>query len=47
MLSQVLATIKEIHEVVLIGVVTGVVISAVLRVVADEVREVLESIRAR
>ena len=45
MLSQIVATIKEVHEVVLVGVVAAIVISAVLRIVVDEVREVLGSIR--
>jgi hypothetical protein len=47
MLSQSLAVIQTAHEVILVAVVTIIVISAILRVVVEEVRDVVRLSRAR
>ena len=42
MLSQINEVLKQAHEVVLILVVATIVISAIMRVVVDEVRELFK-----
>jgi hypothetical protein len=42
MLSQVNEVLKQAHEVVLVLVVATIVVSAVVRVVVDEVRELFK-----
>ena len=42
MLSQINEVLKQAHEVTLIVVVAGIVVSAVVRVIVDEVRELFK-----